>query len=80
MLADGTTISNLSAPNSLIDRNASFSHAISTSPMPRCTKLVVAPRAPESSTPAFLYSFVTKSFAVCAVPPGWCCAYAHAAR
>lgn len=47
---DGVTISNLSAPSSLIANNASFSHAINTSPMPRSTKVLVAPRAPESNT------------------------------
>ena len=33
---------------------ASFSQASSTSPMPRCTKVVVEPRAPVSSTGTFL--------------------------
>jgi hypothetical protein len=50
MLTDGTTISNLSRPSFSVARSASFSHAMSTSPIPRCTNVVVAPRAPESST------------------------------
>ena len=48
--SEGTTISNCPLPSSCCARNASFSHASSTSPMPRCTKVVVAPRAPVSST------------------------------
>ena len=43
----GTTISNLSGPSSLIARKASFSQEMNTSPMPRSTKVVVEPRAPE---------------------------------
>jgi len=35
---------------SSMESSASFSHAISTSPIPRSTKVVVAPRAPASST------------------------------
>jgi len=50
MLTDGTTISNLSLPSSFKERNASFSQAISTSPNPRSTKVVVEPLAPESRT------------------------------
>ena len=70
MLSDGSTICTLSAPSSLIDRNASFSHASSTSPMPRCTNVVVEPRAPVSSTGTFLNSLRTYSFAVASLPPG----------
>jgi len=44
MLTDGATGSNLSGPNCLIDISASFSQAISTSPMPRSKKVVVDPR------------------------------------
>jgi hypothetical protein len=51
---DGTTISTLSGPSSRIASKASFSHASNTSPIPRSTKVVVAPRAPESSTGTFL--------------------------
>jgi hypothetical protein len=47
---EGTTTSNLSSPSSASARNASFSQASSTSPMPRCAKVVVDPRAPVSST------------------------------
>ena len=54
MLSEGTTIWTFSGPSSLIERNASFSQARSTSPIPRCTNVVVAPRAPESSTGTFL--------------------------
>ncbi len=38
-----------------------FPRAISTSPMPRSTKVLVEPRAPESSTSTFLYSALTNS-------------------
>jgi len=51
-IEDGATISNWSLPNSWEARNASFSQAISTSPMPRSTNVVVEPRAPVSSTGA----------------------------
>ena len=47
---DGTTISNLSGPSSVSARKASFSQASNTSSIWRCTKVVVAPRAPVSST------------------------------
>ena len=50
---DGVMISNLPGC-SRIARKASFSQASSTSPMPRSAKVVVAPRAPESSTLVFL--------------------------
>ncbi len=50
MLIEGTTMSNLSGPSSLTARKASFSQARSASPIERCTKVFVAPRAPESST------------------------------
>ena len=59
---------------------ASFSQAISTSPMPRSTKVVVAPRAPVSSTGTFLNSFLMNSFAVASLPPGCLRAQAQAAR
>ena len=49
----GTTISNSPSPSSFTARKASFSQAKSTSPMPRSTKVVVAPRAPESRTGTF---------------------------
>src|SRR5271169_225756 len=49
---DDATMSKLSAPNSCKARNASFSQAISTSPRPRWAKVMVAPRAPVSSTGA----------------------------
>ena len=48
-------------PARLTARKASFSQASSTSPMPRCTKVVVEPRAPESSTGTFVKSCVTKA-------------------
>ena len=53
-LIEGVTISNLSFPSSFWDNNASFSHAINTSPIPFSTNVVVAPRAPESNTSTFL--------------------------
>ena len=56
------------APSSLIDRNASFSQAISTSPIPRSMKVVVAPRAPESSTGTLAYSLPTNSCALASLP------------
>ncbi len=43
-------ISKFSPPDSASARNASFSHASSTSPISRCTNVLVEPRAPESST------------------------------
>ena len=46
----GMTISGLSGSSSWTDRQAPLSHAISRSLMPRATKAVAAPRAPESST------------------------------
>ena len=55
-LIEGVTISNLSFPSSFWDNNASFSHAINTSPIPFSTNVVVAPRAPESNTSTF-YKF-----------------------
>ena len=64
----GATISNLSLPNSRCARNASFSHASSTSPTPRSTKVTVEPRAPVSSTGTFLKSSPTNSFALSAEP------------
>ena len=56
MLIDGTTISNspLAPISPLTASSASFSQAISTSPMPRSTKVTVEPRAPVSSTGTFL--------------------------
>ena len=54
MLTDGATISNLSLPNWFSTRKASFSQEMNTSPMPRWAKVVVEPRAPESSTGTFL--------------------------
>ena len=68
MLTDGTTISSLSWPSSFTARKASFSHAMITSPIPRCVNVVVDPRAPESSTGTFLYSRVTKSRALPSSP------------
>jgi hypothetical protein len=53
MLTDGATTSNLSAPNSSMARNASFSHDTNTSPTPRWANVVSAARAPVSSTGAF---------------------------
>jgi hypothetical protein len=80
MLSDGTTISTLSAPSSLMERNASFSQASNTSPMPRWTNVVVAPRAPVSSTGTFLNTLRMYSFAVASLPPGCCRAQAQPAR
>ena len=54
MLTEGATISNLSLPNCFTIRKASFSQERKTSPMPRWAKVVVEPRAPESSTGTFL--------------------------
>ncbi len=69
MLTEGATISNLPFPSSRDARIASFSQAMSTSPMPRSTKVTVAPRAPVSRTGTFLYRRVTKSFALASSPP-----------
>ncbi len=80
MLSDGATTSNLPGPSSLMASKASFSHAISTSPMPRSTNVVVDPRAPASSTGTFLYSLPTNSLAVASLPPGCRSAQAQAAR
>ena len=60
----------VSVVDKVVDRKASFSHASSTSPMPRWTKVLVAPRAPESSTGTFFSRRVTKSCALCSLPPG----------
>ena len=54
MLTDGTTTSNFPAPSWSRASSASFSQAIITSPMPRSAKVVREPRAPVSSTEAFL--------------------------
>src|SRR5215470_3680725 len=61
MLTLGTTISSCPSPTSRTASIASFSQAISTSPRPRCTKVVVEPRAPVSSTGTFLYRRRTNS-------------------
>jgi len=50
-------------------RCASFSHARCTSPMPFCTNVVVAPRAPESSTGACRERWVTYRVASSIEPP-----------
>ena len=47
MLTDGRTMSNAPVPISFSASSASFSHASSTSPIPRCTNVFVDPRAPE---------------------------------
>ena len=57
-------------PSSLTASMPSFSQVTSTSPRPRSTKVVVEPRAPESSTGTFLKMAVTSSFAFCSLPPG----------
>jgi hypothetical protein len=80
MLNDGTTIATRSRPSSSMARNASFSQASSTSPMPRWTNVVVEPRAPVSRTGTFLKRSVTNCFAVSSVPPGCFRAYDQAAR
>ncbi|MCY1539616.1 hypothetical protein D9M68_752110 [compost metagenome] len=79
MEIDGTTISNFSGPNSFSARKASFSQASSTSPTPRCTKVMVEPRAPVSSTGTFLYRLPTNSLAL-ASPPYLRLANSQAAR
>ncbi len=48
--------------------------------MPRCTNVVVAPRAPESSTGTFLNKAATNSLAFASLPPFLRFAYSHAAR
>jgi len=68
MLIDGTTISKRSLPPSSRASSASFSHASSTSPCPRSTNVVVAPRAPVSSTGTFFSSRATKSCALSSPP------------
>jgi hypothetical protein len=80
MLSGGTMVSNWSLPNSFCTRNASFSHEMKTSPMPRCTKVVVEPRAPESSTGTFLNKAFTKSFTLVSSPPNLRLANSQAAR
>ena len=69
METEGITISNLSGPSWSTARRASFSQARSTSPMPRCTKVLVAPRAPVSITGTFLNSLETNSRAAASSPP-----------
>ncbi len=55
MLSDGPhDLEACPVPSFSTARSASFSQAISTSPMPRSTNVVVEPRAPESSTGTFL--------------------------
>ena len=54
MLTEGMMMSNLPGPSCFVASSASFSHAISTSPIPRSVKVVVEPRAPASSTGTFL--------------------------
>jgi hypothetical protein len=76
---EGTAIWTLSGC-SWSARYASFSHESKTSPMPRCTNVVVAPRAPESSIGTFFSSWATNALAVASVPPGSCLAYNQAAR
>jgi hypothetical protein len=80
MVTEGTTISNLSAPSSLMARNASFSQASRTSPMPRRTKVVVAPRAPVSRIGTLPKTAATKSRALASSPPQVLSAYPQAAR
>ena len=70
-LIEGVTISKRPSPNSASARCASFSQVISTSPMLRCAKVVVEPRAPVSSTGTLAKSRRTKSRAVVSLPPGW---------
>ena len=53
MLMDGNIIS-YSSGYSLTANNASFSHAIKTSPILFSTNVVVAPLAPESKTSTLL--------------------------
>jgi len=55
MLSAGVTISRppFAPRGSRTASSASFSHAMSTSPMPRSTKVIVAARAPVSSTGTF---------------------------
>ena len=64
MLTDGTTISKRSSPSWRSTSSASLSQAISTSPSPRCTKVVVEPRAPVSSTGTLPYRRRTNSRAL----------------
>ena len=68
MLTEGTMISNLSGPSSFCARKASFSQEMNTSPMPRSTKVVVEPRAPESSTGTLAKMARTKSRALSSLP------------
>ena len=69
MLSEGTTSSTCPLPISFAAMKASFSQPRRTSPMPRCTKVVVEPRAPVSRTGTDLYSLVTNSFAFSSSPP-----------
>ena len=71
MLTDGMTMSYLSGPSCFVARSASFSHAISTSPIPRSTNVVVDPRAPASSTGTFLYSFAMNARVAGSLPLFW---------
>ena len=66
---DGRTMSNWSSPSSFSARNASFSQASSTSPMPRCAKVVVEPRAPVSSTGTLAKSAAMNSRIFASSPP-----------
>ena len=70
-LIDGYTASKSFAPGPALIRPTSFSNVTSTSPMPRCVNVVVAPRPPVSSTGTFLKMAFSKSCACASVAP--CC-------
>ena len=78
--ATGTTMSNLSAPNSFSTRKASFSQASSTSPISRWAKVVVEPRAPVSSTGTLRKRSAMNSLVLASSPPARLLAQAQAAR
>jgi hypothetical protein len=59
----------LPEPNSRSIDSTSDSKVISTSPMLRCRKMVVASRPPLPSTGTFLNSLPTNSAAWASVPP-----------
>jgi len=65
---DGPDDFEFAGPSSLVERIASFSHAMSTSPWPRSTKVVVDPRAPLSSTGTLRNSLAMKPLALAGEP------------
>src|SRR5690606_42038538 len=69
MEAEGVTTSILPLPSFFTASSASFSQTNAASPMPRCTKVVVEPRAPASSTETLPYNADTNAWAAAESPP-----------